>query len=105
MAAAVLLTACQKQDAHQPDNNQQTIATINAWLDEQGAAGNNTFIRQVKENLDYAQLHFEELREGEQFIIVPLKQGFQSRNTAGKHPVNVNLSQPFCLAGLHRVHQ
>lgn len=96
LSAAVLVTACNKQDAPTSTDSplQQAIAKVNTWLDDQRTTGNedkNLRIQQIKDKLDYTYLRFEELRDGEKFIIVPLKQGFQSRNNTTKNPLSALL--------------
>jgi hypothetical protein len=90
--STLFFTTCKKQDS--PLHDQPITAKVNAWLNGQKSGtdeNRNTSIQKLADKLDYTHLRFEELREGERFIVVPIKEGLETINNAGRHPVSALL--------------
>ena len=63
---------------------------MNAWLDRKHSTNTarNERIKIIRENLDFPRLSFEELNQGEKFIIVPIKKGFIANAHKADNPIN-----------------
>jgi hypothetical protein len=68
----------------------RTADKVNAWLDKQRSviAENDAAVQALQHNLDFSRLRFEQLSRYEQFIIIPLNEGFETINNKDKSPVN-----------------
>ncbi len=88
-------SGCQKEASQNlPEINNPDKDKIIAWLDQKKLSSKKketAIIQSVKDNLDFSKLRYEELRDGEKLIIVPLKTNFKSLNNAGKNPINIIL--------------
>lgn len=91
-----MLSSCQKENDKLKAglSVKEAENRINLWLEKQVSADNqvkNTRIQLLKEKLDYSILYFEQLRDDEHFIIVPVKEGFPSINNRNKKSITVFL--------------
>lgn len=88
----VLIAGCKKDspdDQATHDNN--LTAKINTWLNSlqhTGTVERNQKVQLLQQYLDYDRAYFEDLNNGERFIIVPVKAGFKTINNKNKNPLN-----------------
>jgi hypothetical protein len=94
-AAIVFFNACKKEAAQDETNSnsltKEIIAKVNSWLDSQKITFTDyrrSNIESLKENLDLNAGHLESYKQNDQFIIVPVKNGFKSKNNKDKNPFN-----------------
>jgi hypothetical protein len=89
----VYLSSCQKEVLQNAVDNSAAITKVNSWLESRkeleyvlGSSVDN-----IKTNLDFDKLHYEQLSETEKLIIIPLKASFISEVNKGKNPLNLFL--------------
>jgi len=99
-AAITGFISCKKETQSLPESNPQqeaivdqaTINNVNAWLDEKKAIAikddSKTKIQLLKDNLVFSKLKFEEYKNGEKFIVIPISRNFTTVNNKDKNPGN-----------------
>jgi hypothetical protein len=84
------LISCKKDASPKSFSNNAAITKINTWLEEQKQAKQSSRAANVdllKSNLEYSNLRFEKSENGEQFLIVPVKDDFKSAAEIEKNTV------------------
>jgi hypothetical protein len=88
----LIMTGCKKDSQNEQDlSNNGITSKVNTWLATQQHASTplrNQKIDFLKQHIDYDHITFEELNNGERFIIVPVKSGFKTVNNKNKNPLN-----------------
>jgi hypothetical protein len=81
----LFLNACQKEHSGDlssgPSTARLSPETVNAWLDNLVSTQNgvrNERIASIKRNLDFSRLSFEKGDGKEDYVLIPLKEGFRS---------------------------
>ena len=95
LASFVFFYSCKKNDQVAQENANSLMASkVTEWLEKQKSATNqerNKRIQAIADNLDFSKLRLEELGEGENFIVVPIKKTLTLINNKGKNPINTLL--------------
>jgi len=84
------LISCKKDASPKSIPNDAVISKINKWLEQQkqGKPSNKVAnLELLRNNLLYSNLRFEKSENGEQFLIVPLKEDFKSAAEIEKNTV------------------
>lgn len=91
----LILLSCKKEnvDAEPPQSavNEKLIPKINEWLNRQKddlSAGTAARIDSLKLNLNYGKIRLEKFQESKAFIVIPISNGFISKNNGDRNPAN-----------------
>jgi hypothetical protein len=79
-----------KKDASKKHVDKETVAKVNSWLNNQkpiSQPNKSANVDLLGNNLDFSNLRSEELNNGEQFLIIPLKKNFQTIKNIDKNSI------------------
>jgi hypothetical protein len=88
----LILTGCQKSGYNKETNADNSLKSkVSNWLGKQQFPSTpirNQRVQSLVQHLDYERIYTEVLNNGESFIIVPVRAGFQTINNKNKNPLN-----------------
>lgn len=88
-ATAILLPYCKKGDRHSISIDNKIPEQVNNWLEKQKSptqpkkAANVDLLRK---HLDYSRLRYEQLSDDQQFLIIPLNEGYKVSRKIKNNP-------------------
>jgi hypothetical protein len=90
LLAVFYFTSCKKQVSSDHASNQEIVAKVNAWLDDNKSEkqpGHAANIEMLKSNLEFSQFRIEESSHNEKIIVIPINERLKTEKSIDPNAV------------------